>query len=86
MNNQKTRELLIILFYFSLLTIKADFDFFRSKNFNVVLQNENAGDDGSLSVFCQKNQIPYINIEAQNGHKEKQMQMIKESYYLIMNK
>ena len=71
---------------FYIVTIKNDFDFFKLKKFNVVLQKKNVSIDGSLSIFCQDNKIPYINIEAQNGHKEKQMQMIKESYYLLINK
>ncbi|UAT43049.1 hypothetical protein GUI12_02685 [Anaplasmataceae bacterium AB001_6] len=34
------------------------------KKYNVILQNnEKACDDGSLSIYCGKNNIPYINLE-----------------------
>jgi hypothetical protein len=45
---------------------------------NVVLQdNENVADDGSLSVWSARHQIPYANIEVQEGHRRVQAQMIK---------
>lgn len=37
-------------------------------------------DDGSLSVFCKKNIIPYINIEAQHGHLRQQVAMLYHSW------
>lgn len=64
---------------FYLVTEQIDFDFFKSQDENVVLQSENAADDGSLSVYCQANKIRYINIEAQEGHLKKQQQMIKQT-------
>jgi hypothetical protein len=51
----------------------------------VVLQSANAIDDGSLSIYCQKNKLPYINIEAQHGQKAEQIKMLQETYSLIKN-
>ena len=52
----------------------------------MVLQSINAIDDGSLSIYCQKNKLQYINIEAQHGQKEQQIKMLKETYSLIKSK
>jgi hypothetical protein len=52
------------------------------KGFNVVLQNnDRVQDDGSLSVYCGENNIPYINIEVKNtgnytADLDKQIKMI----------
>ena len=62
---------------FFLTTEKMIFGYLKQKGFNVVLQdNENALDDGSLSVYAGKKKIPYINIEAQVGHLAEQQKMI----------
>ncbi|WP_207496943.1 hypothetical protein [Aridibaculum aurantiacum] len=48
------------------------------KNINVVLQdNKRVADDGSLSVYAAKNNIPYLNIEAQEGHYKEQLAMLE---------
>ncbi len=48
------------------------------KGFNALCQNNDSGtDDGSLSVYCGKNRIPYVNIEAQRGHLRQQKSMIR---------
>lgn len=62
----------------------ACFNFLKSKDFNVILQ-DNAGmkDDGSLSVYCATKRIPYINIEAQDGHLKQQVQMLTAVSELI---
>jgi hypothetical protein len=62
---------------FFLVTERNDFDFFKQNNYNVILQSKEAIDDGSLSVYCQNKNIPYINIEAQIGHQEEQIKMLK---------
>ena len=62
---------------FYLVTSFSDFEFFKKSNYNVVLQSKNAEDDGSLSIYCQKHDISYINIESQNGHQKKQFEMLK---------
>ncbi|MES2774696.1 MAG: hypothetical protein V4722_10955 [Bacteroidota bacterium] len=63
-------------FFFT--TEKSIFNFLKQKGFNVALQdNENVLDDGSLSVYAGKNNIPYINIEAQENHVAEQKKMIE---------
>lgn len=51
---------------------------FKERKINVILQ-DNTGyvNDGSLSVYCGKNEIPYINIETQKGHFDEQMALLK---------
>jgi hypothetical protein len=51
----------------------------KERNVNVILQdNKKFVNDGSLSVYCGVNGIPYINIEAQKGHFDEQMFLINE--------
>jgi hypothetical protein len=71
---------------FFIVTLLEDFNYLKGLDQNVVLQSEKAEDDGSLSIYSQKNKVPYINIEAQHGHKAKQMKMIQIIYSLIKNK
>ncbi|MCB9223111.1 MAG: hypothetical protein H6582_02950 [Crocinitomicaceae bacterium] len=60
-------------------TEKEYFDKLKERNINVILQdNKKYVNDGSLSVYCGLNGIPYINIEAQKGHFEEQMFLIRE--------
>ena len=48
-----------------------------AKNINVVWENVNlTQDDGSLSHYAGKHNIPYINIEAQHEHRAEQMAML----------
>jgi len=58
----------------------------RKKRVNVVLQdNDNVTDDGSLSVLAGRRDIPYINVEAQEGHFQQQLEMLKSVYALYGN-
>ncbi len=68
---------------FFLVTDHNDFNRIKSLNQNVVLQSENAIDDGSLSIYCQKHNIPYINIEAEDGQVKKQIKMITLIYNIL---
>ena len=44
---------------------------------NVVLQNNSTAiDDGSLSVYCGKYNIPYVNVEAEHNHLDEQVKML----------
>jgi hypothetical protein len=61
---------------FILTTIPELFEKLKEKNVNVVLQSNNATDDGSLSIYSALNNRDYINIEAQHGHNEQQFNMI----------
>ena len=48
------------------------------QNVNVILQdNKNCVDDGSLSVYCGKNKIRYVNIEAEQGHLSEQYKLFE---------
>ncbi len=49
----------------------------RDAGANVILQdNVNARDDGSLSILAGREGLPYVNVEAQHGHLEKQRKML----------
>ena len=59
-------------------TDKSFYDKLKAKKINVILQdNKKYVNDGSLSVYCGKNGIPYINIEAQKGHFKEQLRLIE---------
>lgn len=57
--------------------------FFKKRGINVVLQSKRPSDDGSLSVYAEWHKLPYINIEAEDGHLEQQVQMIRATYKLL---
>ena len=50
---------------------------FKNLGYNTVLQNNaTMTDDGSLSVLAGQQNIPYVNVEAQHGHLEEQVEML----------
>jgi LAS superfamily LD-carboxypeptidase LdcB len=51
-----------------------DYYFFKSKNYNVVYQRTSE-DDGSLSVYAAQKNLPYINIEVEEGFDDEQKEM-----------
>ena len=54
------------------------FNHLKQNKINVVLQKKTGFvNDGSLSVYCGLKKIPYINVEAEQGHKEQQLQMLQ---------
>lgn len=62
---------------FFLVTEVGKFDALKNKGYNVVLQNnQHVRDDGSLSVYAAKHDIPYINVEAAHGALAAQMKML----------
>ncbi len=66
---------------FFFVTTRNYFEFFRQEGSNVALQdNQNATDDGSLSVLAAARGVPYVNIEAQHGHLGQQIHMIEQVY------
>lgn len=71
---------------FFIVNTLSDFDYFKTINKNVVCQSEKGVEDGSLSIYCTKNNIPYINIEVEMGNIQKQREMIQEVYCLIKQK
>ncbi len=62
---------------FFLVTVKSHFDTIKRAGFNVVLQSPAPPDDGSLSVYCGLRRIPYVNVEAQSGHLDTQLEMLR---------
>jgi hypothetical protein len=46
------------------------------QGFSVVLQNKQAADDGSLSVYCAQHNISYVNVEAEHGAVAIQQRML----------
>ncbi len=63
---------------FILVTHPDHFRALKELRFNVVLQdNARAPDDGSLSVYCGKEGIDYLNVEAEFGHSAEQDRMLR---------
>jgi hypothetical protein len=61
------------------------FNILRQTGFNVVLQSSDLSeDDGSLSFWCLKNGIPYVNLEAEHFHYLEQYWMLDLLYDLII--
>jgi len=55
------------------------FDALAARGHSVVLQNEaTVTDDGSLSVWCGRMRIPYVNVEAEHGHRAAQAAMLRD--------
>ncbi|HYH57036.1 MAG TPA: hypothetical protein VD772_10515, partial [Anseongella sp.] len=67
---------------FVIVTRRKFYRFYKRRGINVILQSKSPSDDGSLSVYAEWNNIPYINIEAQEGHTEEQREMIEATYDL----
>jgi hypothetical protein len=63
---------------FYLVTTQDLFDKVQDLGYNVVLQSNQPADDGSLSVFCAKKGISYINLEVLHGEYELQLRMLED--------
>ncbi len=62
---------------FFFVTDRAIYDALVARGFNAVLQdNDAATDDGSLSVWAARRAVPYVNVEAQHGHRDEQAAML----------
>lgn len=62
---------------FFLVTRESLFEKIKAKGYNCILQdNEHCTNDGSLSVYCGKNDIPYVNCETEHGKVEKYREMM----------
>ena len=60
------------------------FNLLAQLDLNVVLQdNQRVTDDGSLSVYCAKVQVPYVNIEAKKDHLIQQVAMMNLLYNIL---
>ena len=63
---------------FFITTDEKIFSVLKKKGYNTVLQNNSrAYDDGSLSVYMGRQNRMYVNVEAQHGHLEQQIEMIE---------
>jgi hypothetical protein len=63
------------------------FEQFKALDINVILQdNKRYVNDGSLSVYCGKRGIPYINIETEIGHFEAQMTLLSATFKIVQEK
>ncbi len=63
---------------FFFVTARALYEKLAAAGYNVVLQHpETVTDDGSLSVYCARQGIGYVNVEAEHGHAEKQRDMLR---------
>lgn len=69
---------------FVFVTSPTLFSFFEARRINVALQSGGAVDDGSLSVYCAQRRIPYVNIEAQSGHRSIQADMIRAACDILV--
>lgn len=57
----------------------------RELNFNVVLEEASkVEDDGSLSIYCSRQHIRYVNVEAEHGHRQEQMLMVEALLQLFL--
>lgn len=65
-------------FDFFYVTDARFFEWLKQRDFNVVLQdNACVPDDGSLSVHFAWRGVPYVNIEAERGHLDAQIEMVR---------
>jgi|SRR5580704_12426094 hypothetical protein len=65
-------------FDFFYTTDKRFYDYLKARDFNVTLQNnKNTPDDGSLSVYFARKEIPYLNIEAEISHLSSQIELVQ---------
>ena len=63
---------------FFFVTSRALYGALAGAGFNAVLQdNAAATDDGSLSVWAAREGVPYVNVEAERGHRAEQARMIR---------
>ena len=71
---------------FVLTTEKAIFEKLKAKKINTVWETtSSSSDDGSLAYYCSKKNIPYINVEAQAGHRWQQLKMLNALTDIITN-
>jgi len=69
---------------FFFVTEQPVFDALKRRGYTVVLQdNRRVTDDGSLSVYCGKANVRYINVEAKHGHLKEQTRMILDLKALL---
>lgn len=69
---------------FFITTDSTYFEKIKERGFNVVLEySDKLKDDGSLSIYCSRNRIPYINVEAEHGHRQEQLIMLQALFQIL---
>ena len=64
---------------FFFVTDRGMFTALADRGHAAILQNEaTVADDGSLSVWCGRMGIPYVNVEAEHGHRTQQAAMLRD--------
>jgi hypothetical protein len=64
---------------FFYVTDRVVFEALKRRGYNAVLQdNERVTDDGSLSVYCGRANVRYVNVEAEQGALKEQTQMVAD--------
>jgi hypothetical protein len=71
---------------FILTTEKSIYDQLKAKKINTVWETTSTSvDDGSLAYYCSKKNIPYVNVEAQHGHRSQQLKLLNALTSIINN-
>lgn len=71
---------------FFYVTDRRFFDYLEARDFNVTLQDDaNVPDDGSASVYFARKGIPYLNIEADKGHLDEQIKMVRVAREMVQH-
>lgn len=69
---------------FFLTTDEHIYKYIKKRGYNILLQdNKHVTDDGSLSVYASQHNIPYLNIEAEHGHLQQQIDMTDLAQQMI---
>lgn len=72
---------------FFLTTDNSLYEKIADKGFNTILQdNKRCTEDGSLSVYCGKRNMLYVNCETEHGKSNQYYQMIKELLSILQEK
>jgi D-alanyl-D-alanine dipeptidase len=71
---------------FFFVTDRGMFTALADRGHAVILQNEaTVADDGSLSVWCGLMGIPYVNVEAEHGHRAHQAAMLRDLVQVLVD-
>jgi hypothetical protein len=72
---------------FFITTDSTIYEKLKERNFNVVWEwSEKLKDDGSLSIYCNRKKIAYVNIEAEHGHAKEQAAMLEALMEILKEK
>lgn len=72
---------------FFITTDSTIYESLKEKNFNVVWEwGDKLKDDGSLSMYCSRNKIAYVNIEAEHWHNKEQAAMLQALMEILKEK